>query len=179
MAYQGFLELFDVVFQDAFWHKEPELRFVTISKGFAIYAELLHYPPIKWFNEHLRRTRPPIEAEMAEELFPFVRNIIAHFPFFNCWDEVFINRRMVNWQGKSKSIDKFLTKNEGREEASYRFWEESRRKMTYMSIRYAYRYCEGENVYLKDILNEEAGVKFAYILMRKVLSSQIEAVSSS
>jgi hypothetical protein len=48
---------------------------------FAVYAELLNYPPIKWVIEHIKKARPPMEAEIGSELFKFIRNIVVYFSF--------------------------------------------------------------------------------------------------
>lgn len=45
--------------------------------------------------------------------------------------------------------------------------------MTYLSIKFPTSYTVGENIYLKDILNEKEGIEFASILMKKVLDTQV------
>lgn len=47
LAYNKFYDIFDEVFRDDFWEKDPYYRFSKINTAFAIYAELLNYEPIK------------------------------------------------------------------------------------------------------------------------------------
>ncbi|MEI6711126.1 MAG: hypothetical protein WCK88_02590 [bacterium] len=49
---------------DTFWRKKKSYRFSKIKDGFAVYAELLNYEPIKWVIDYLKKTRPPMEAEI-------------------------------------------------------------------------------------------------------------------
>ena len=49
--------------------------------------------------------------------------------------------------------------------------------MTYFSINFPEKY-ENNNIYLKDIISEEAGMKFCMALMKEVLDKQVENSSS-
>jgi hypothetical protein len=178
ISYDKFLDLFECIFEDSFWEKSPRDRLSLIAQCFAIYSELLKYPPISTFIVQLKTERPPMESEIADELFKFVRNVIAHFPFFDSWDEVFINNRIANWDRDGQSIDKFLKKYQGKKELHYRFWEPKIKRMTYLSVKFPNRYTEGTNIFLKEIFEEKAGVKFSLILMRNVLGSQIESIGN-
>lgn len=53
LAYNRFYGIFDEVMDDTFWDKEELLRFSKIKDGFAIYSEILNYPPVKWVIEHV------------------------------------------------------------------------------------------------------------------------------
>ena len=55
----------------------------------------------------------------------------------------------------------------------YRIWEEKKKKMTYFTINFPDNYTE-TNIYLKDILTEEVGMKFCMALMREILDTQVE-----
>jgi hypothetical protein len=50
-------------------------RFSKIKDTFAVYTELLNYEPMKYVIEYLKKFRPPMEAEIASELFKFIRNV--------------------------------------------------------------------------------------------------------
>jgi len=108
-------------------------------------------------------------------VFKFVRNILAHFPVFETWNDVWVSKELVNWQRNGLTIDRFLTKYAGREDVKYRFWEAEQKKMTYMSIRFPKEYCENK-IYLRDMISEKDGVKFSLIMMRQVLNTQVESV---
>ncbi|WP_210190655.1 hypothetical protein [Paenibacillus uliginis] len=114
-----------------------------------------------------------MEAEIGSELFKFVRNVIAHFPFYNSWDEIWISKGLVNWYKEGQTIDRFLRKYAGRQEVKYRFWQADIKRMTYLSISFPEEYSEESKIYIKDILSEEEGIKFSMILMRQIIDTQV------
>jgi hypothetical protein len=175
LAYNRLYDLFDEVMKDDFWGKEPWYRFSKVSQAFAIYAELLMYEPFAYVLKAVKKQRPPMEAEIGGPLFKFVRNVLAHFPLFESWDEVWISKELVNWQKEGLTIDRFLQKFSGHEEVKYRFWEADKKQMTYVSIRFPEVY-DGNKIYLKDIISEKDGVKFSFIMMRNVVNTQVESV---
>lgn len=176
LAYNRFYDLYEEVMKDEFWEKDEWERFSKIKQAFAIYAELLNYEPLKHVIEHLKTARPPMESEIGSELFKFVRNVVSHFPFYNSWENVWINQSIINWHKKGLTIDRFLKKYAGHDEVKYRFWEENRKKMTYLSIRFPKTYSDDSKIYLKDIITEKEGVKFSFILMRKIMDTQVEEI---
>jgi len=176
LAYNRFYDIFDEIFDDSFWGKEDRYRFSRIQDVFSVYSELLNYEPIGWVIEHLKIIRPPMESEIGGELFKFVRNVISHFPFFDRWDDVWINKQIVNWNKEGQSVDKFLLKYEGHSQVKYRFWEAEKKKMNYLSINFPSNYSEEQKVFLKDILSEKEGIKFSIILMRQILNTQVEEI---
>lgn len=161
---------------DSFWVKDSWYRFSKEKDGFGVYSELLNYEPLGWVLENLKISRPPMEAEIAKELFKFIRNVIIHFPFFDSWNDVWFNRSLINWHKDSQFVDRFIRKYKGKETAKYRFWEEQKQKMTYLSICFPEHYEDDARIYLKDILSEKEGVTFSFILMKQVLNTQVESV---
>ncbi|WP_255458669.1 hypothetical protein [Aliivibrio sp. SR45-2] len=174
-AYNRFYDLYEEIMSDNFWIKDDWYRFSKVSATFAVYSELLSYDPLKHVLEIMKTQRPPMEAEIGGQLFKFVRNLLAHFPFFECWDEVWINKPMANWQRSGLTIDRFLTKFSNSKPVKYRFWEPSSQKMTYISISFPSSYDETK-IYLKDILTEKDGVKFSLIMMHNILNTQVESL---
>jgi len=174
LAYNRFYDIFKEIREDSFWKKEPWYRFSRIKEGFAVYSELLNYEPIKWVIEHIKKSRPPMEAEIGSRLFKFIRNVISHFPFYDCWDEVWINKQIINWHKEGQAIDGFLQKYSGHDVIKYRFWEQDKKKMTYLSINFPAEYKKETKIFLKDILSEKEGVIFSYILMKQILDTQVE-----
>ena len=152
-------------------------RFSKVKDGFGVYSELLNYKPIGWVLENMKTFRPPMEAEVARELFRFIRNVIVHFPFFDSWDDVWVSQSVVNWHRGGQSIDRFIKKHVGKETVKYRFWEADRKRMTYLSIHFPEHYEDDARIYLKDILSEKEGVKFSFILMNQVLNTQVESAN--
>lgn len=177
LAYNRFYDIYEEVMVDDFWSKDEWERFSKIKQAFSIYAELLNYEPLKLVIEKLKTARPPMESEIGSELFKFVRNVVAHFPFFKSWDDVWINNSLVNWYKDGQTIDKFLKKYEGHKEVKYRFWEPAKKEMTYLTISFPKEYLNDSKVFLKDIITEKEGVKFAFILMKQIMNTQVEEIS--
>ena len=50
--------------------------------------------------------------------------------------------------------------------------EHKKKKMTYFSVNFPEEYGE-KDIYLKDIISEEVGMKFCMALMKKVLDIQV------
>jgi hypothetical protein len=172
LAIPRFLDLFDEMMADEFWYKSDQYRIDRTMVGFAIYAELLNYEPIKWAIEEIKSSRPPMEAEISNDLFKFIRNVFAHFPVFERWDDVWISETLVTWERKG-SIDKFLRGFVGKPEVKYRIWNPNKKEMTYLQIRFPIQYGGDHKIFLKDMINERDGVRFCFILMRKILSKQM------
>lgn len=171
LAYDRFYDIFEEVMSDEFWEKDKWYRFSKVKDGFAVYSELLNYEPISWVIENIKSLRPPMEAEIGSELFKFIRNVISHFPFFDSWDDVWIKKSIINWYREGRSIDKFLQEYRGKKTIKYRFWERDKKRMTYLSINFPKEYEEDTKIFLKDFLTEKEGVKFSFILMRKILDT--------
>jgi hypothetical protein len=175
LGYNRFYDISEAVMDENFWQKEPWYRFSKVSHAFAVYAELLSYEPFKYVLEAIKKQRPPMESEIGGPLFKFVRNVLAHFPVFETWDDVWVSKELVNWQKEGLTIDRFLKIFAGHEEVKYRFWEADKKKMTYMSIRFPAEYGESK-IFLKDMISEKDGVKFSLIMMRQILNTQVETV---
>ncbi|MBK9177513.1 MAG: hypothetical protein IPM46_14515 [Flavobacteriales bacterium] len=178
LAYDRFYDLFDELMADSFWTKEPWYRYAKVKEVFAVYGELLNYEPIGWVLEQMKKSRPPMESEIASELFKFIRNVVAHFPLFDSWDDVWVSGALVNWNKEGQSIDRFLKKYQGRKEVKYRFWEANKKRMTYLSIQFPVEYNPDSRILLKDLLPEKDGVKFSLVLMRGILDTQVESSSA-
>ena len=129
---------------------------------------------MNWLHQHLKKTRPPFEVEIGKELFRLIRNILAHMPFFEKWDDIWINRNVVNWYKDGQAIDRFLKKHEGKGEIKFRYWQRKKKKMNYLSINFPTGYISDKKIFLKDILKEEEGVNFAFQYMRYILDTQVE-----
>jgi len=176
LSYNRFYDIFDEVMADNFFDNNDLYRLSRIKDAFAVYTELLNYEPIKWVIDHLKKARPPMESEIGSELFKFIRNAIAHFPFFDSWEDIWINKSIINWYRDGQSIDKFLDKYKGHETIKYRFWEADKKRMTYLRINFPEKYDDTTKIYLKDFLTESEGIKFSFILMRKIIDTQVEKV---
>lgn len=165
-----FGKLFKEIMSDSFWNKNEWYRLSRIKEGFSVYTEMLDYWTIRLTLNNFKRLFPPGQAELAGDFTRFVRNIFIHFPLYDSWNDIFITKALVNWS-KSGQIDKFLKKNAGKGESKFRYWEENKKSMTYLNVKFPKKYDIGVKIYLKDILEEKSGVKFCFILMRKALIS--------
>lgn len=172
LAYNRFYDIFEEVFNDDFWKKDPYYRFMKIKNGFELYSELLNYEPIKWTIDKMKESRPPMESEISKDLFRCIRNIVTHFPFYDSWEEVWVNKDIVNWYKKGQSIDKFFLTYSGYEAVKYRTWNQSKKEMNYVTISFPAEYNE-DKLFLKDIISEQDGVKFCFILMKKIMDTQV------
>ncbi len=175
LSYNRFYDLFEEVMSDSFWNLDDWQRFSKVSHGFSVYAELLNYEPLRHVLNAMKTMRPPMEAEIGGELFKFVRNVLAHFPLFETWDKVWLNKTLVNWNQQGRSIDRFIKKYQGKAEVKYRFWEQKKKQMTYLSINFPSIYGD-DKIYLKDIISEKDGVKFSFIMMRNILNTQVAEI---
>jgi len=175
LSYNRFYDLFEEVMSDSFWDLGAWQRFSKVSHGFSVYAELLNYEPLRHVLKAMKTMRPPMEAEIGGELFKFVRNVLAHFPLFETWDEVWVNKTLINWNQQGQSIDRFIKKYQGKDEVKYRFWEQKKKQMTYLSINFPSTYGD-DKIYLKDIISEKNGVKFSFIMMSNILNTQVAEI---
>jgi hypothetical protein len=174
LSFNRFLDLFGEIMPDTFWEKPPYHRFSKTKDLFAVYSEILKYPPMQWVIDANKR---PNHSDVGRDLFKLIRHILLHFPFFEKWDDVWITKSLVNlYSTRPQFIDKFLSENEGRDELKYRFWEENHKKMTYISVAFPNKYTSGGKVFLKDILPEKDGVKFSAIFMWGILRVQVEEI---
>ncbi len=178
LFYNRFYDLYEEVVNDNFMNKDAKVRFYKLRESFSIYKELLSYEPIKEYINWMKKGgRPHFEGIIADDLFSFIRNLLLHFPIFDTWNEVYINKNLATWS-KVGQIDRFLTKSikekiDGKGTVKYRIWEERKKKMTYFCINLPEEY-NHNNIYLKDILSEEVGIKFCMALMRAILDTQVE-----
>jgi hypothetical protein len=174
LSYNRFLGLFEEIMEEKFWENPAFIRFSKTKDLFAVYSEILKYPPTQWVIESNKR---PNHSDVGKDLFKLIRHILLHFPFFKKWDDVWIKESIVNlYSAHPQFIHKFLASNEGREELKYRFWEEKLKSMTYISVTFPKNYSTGEKIFLHDILPEKDGVKFATIFMWDILKVQIEEI---
>jgi hypothetical protein len=177
LSFNRFLDLFGKIVDDGFWQQEPNDRFFEIKELFAVYTEILKYPPAQWVIDSNRR---PNYSTVGWDVFKLIRHVLMHFPFFEKWDDVWIKQSLVNlYSTRPQLIDRFLSKNEGKGQLKYRFWEPRKRKMTYIAITFPKDYTKGEKVLLRDLLPEEDGVKFSAIFMWNSLKVQIEEIKDT
>lgn len=59
-------------------------------------------------------------SEIKISVFSMIRNVLAHFPFYEEWNEIYLNEEILNWNNaKGKSIYKFFSENNAGKILSY------------------------------------------------------------
>ena len=171
IGYNRFLDVYEEIMSESFWHRKPTARLYVIKDAFSIYSELLQYEPLKLI---LKNNLRPDYQTVGKDLMKFIRNILLHFPFYTEWSDVIFNKSLIlTFDTSNSSIDKFLS---GSKELKYRFWDAKVKKMTYIVIDVPDKYQAGDSIYLKDVVSEKDGVKFCLIFMHSVLMSQVESI---
>ena len=178
LATNRFMDIYQQINSCTFMDFSPEVRLYKIRDLFSVYAEMLSYKPIQEHLRFIKETRPPMEAVISSEFVKVIRNILAHFPFFSAWDDIYVTKQLVNWAGEGRTIDKFLKKYQGHDDVEYRFKENSSGKWRYPTIKFPQEYGESK-IYLKDMVNEADGVLLCAVFMFKVVSSQIISLSET
>jgi hypothetical protein len=179
LMYNRFYDLYEKILHDDFFQNDARTRFYFSREIFSVYKELLEYEPIQYYLKYIKLSgRPPLESVISEDLFSFVRNIFAHFPLFDAWDDVFITKDLATWN-KPGTIHKFLLKCikikiDGRGTVGYRIWSTSKKKMTYININFPETY-NSNRIYLKDIVSEKEGLIFCISLMKQILDTQVKS----
>lgn len=110
LFYNRFYFLYDEISNENFKTQEPYFRFYRLREAFSVFKEISNYEPIKKYLKGMKRGgRPFFEGLIADDLFSFIRNLLLHFPIFDTWDEVYINKSLATWD-KAGQINKFLIK---------------------------------------------------------------------
>lgn len=176
LFYNRFYNLYEELSHNDFFNNTSSYRFYKIREIFSVYKELLGYEPIQYHIKLIKKTRPPLEGIIVNDLFSFVRNLLLHFPIFDNWDDVYISKDLATWN-KAGTIHKFLKESskikiDDKGTIHYRIWEESKKLMTDISICFPEEYNDNK-IFLKDIVSEKEGIKLCISFMKLILDSQI------
>ena len=178
LFYKRFYDLYEELSNDNFFKNKSSYRFYMIREIFSVYKELLGYEPIQYHIKLIKKTRPPLEGIIVNDLFSFVRNLLLHFPIFENWDDVYISKDLATWN-KAGTIHRFLEKSSkikinDKGTIKYRIWEKSKKLMTYIFINFPEEYNDNI-IFLKDIVSEKEGIKLCISFMKEILDFQIDA----
>lgn len=174
LAYNAFYDLYDEALSESFWDQDAYHRLSKVRDAYSIYSELMEYEPLKEVLLMHEKMRPPSESMIAQRFFPFLRNLLLHFPLFTSWNEIWFDRKLVNWSKPGRSIDKFLQGHKGEPPIKYRMWNSQKKEFSYLTIRLPNVYDEDTKIFLKDILSEKDGIIFSFSLMKTLLDTQVE-----
>jgi len=173
-AYNNFYDIYNEYFDNT--KLTPKEKYQLIVRALSIYSECLKYEPISYYLKYLSVTRPAGDIASLR-FFEIIRHILVHFPFFTEWNEVSFNRDLILWNNKHSKIDEFLLEVEGREGFKWRIWDNKKKKMRYgFEIKFPSKYKNNNLIYLKDLIDEKRGIEICFIMIKKVLGSQVEDV---
>ncbi len=180
LLYDKFFHLYEEIRSKEFLKLDAGIRFMKLSKMFAIYNEAQLYPPIRYVLDGLDKIRPKSEKFIALNLFNFIRNVLAHYPVFDSWNEAYVTKNLAPWSDKikNKSILRFLGDREKLDDYNrnpkFRIFDNNNKKFEYFEIRFPSSLKDDDKVYLKDIFSEKVGIRFCIIFMMKYLSIQLK-----
>lgn len=177
IAVNKFLDISEVLMSE---HTiSSERRFALLVKMMSIYTEALNYLPIKKYLEHIENNRPPGEIT-AYKYLEIIRHILLHFNFYSTWGEVCFSKSLITWTGKHSRIDKFLAEYDNHESYKWRIWDAKNKEMTYgYQFNFPKGYVEGKTIYLKDLIDEDKGIKFSVHLIRQLFYSQVVSIKKT
>lgn len=144
-------------------------RFMYLKEIFQVYAELCKDKRLKDVFEKLKETRPKEQEQIVNKYFSVIRHLLSHFPLYEEWNDFHFNRELINWEGKSKDIDKFFLENDGKEPVKFRIWNIRDKEMKYYKIGFPSGYEKNKQVFLKSLISEESGIEFCLIMMKNTL----------
>lgn len=180
LFYDRFYNLHEELSQERFFKEKPTYRFYKIREIFSVYKELLGYEPIQYHIKCVKNgARPPLEGLIVDDLFSFVRNLLLHFPIFDNWEDVYINKDLATWN-KAGTIHKFLLKSskikiDDSGVIKYRIWEKRKKLMTYIQFHLPEEYNDNSKIFLNDIISEIDGIKLCISFMKQVLDIQVHS----
>ena len=154
-------------FPDLYYCSESE-KMDYIQNMALLINELLSGPNTENKFEKLANTSIENGKNNKEkyQVFRMLRNLLIHFPFFENWDDIYINENLLDWnKRKGSQIKKFFKDNENKElnysiyMNRYGKWEKEIE--INIKIPKIYKY---KKIYLKDILTiDEAMWTFCII----------------
>lgn len=94
----------------------PEKSYQLLKDIAIISGELLDNKKNKDEFEKLLKSTVVDSRQYHEksETFRMLRNLIAHFPIFEKWEDIFITKNMLRWNNKIGFIEGYFSKNSGR-----------------------------------------------------------------
>lgn len=141
IAYNRFLDIYKEINNEIYWQNSAIYRFSRQKEIFFVYSEISKYEPIKHYLNHTNLNKIG-QIHLQHEFFNFLRNIFAHFAFFDTYNYGWISKQLVNWNKESRSIDRFIKNHISHEAIKYRIWDNQNKKLTYLKITFPNKYDE-------------------------------------
>jgi hypothetical protein len=174
ISYNRFIDLYQEINASSFWQLDDIYRFSRLKEIFFVYNEIIKYKPLQHILKNIEEHEIG-QIHLQSQFFKFLRNLFAHFSFFNTYDEVWITKQISNWDNRKGFIYKFLNKYVAHEPIKYRVWNKKSKNMSYLSIQFPINKDETTKIYLREFTTEKEGVIFSIDCMWRLLSSQIES----
>lgn len=174
-SFNRFDELFEEALNNSFWGEDQRYRFSRLKDGFAVYRSIQNYELTCCSRGGIRKPGIRPGSEIGTELFRFLKSVMTRFRFFENWNQVYVEQALCS--RRVEAADDFLKKYSGSHPLNIRFWEKYKKKMVCLNVNFPARYEEDTRVFLRDVLKEEEGTRFAFIYMRKIIVSQVKKLS--
>jgi len=172
---ERFFALFGEVDAEDFWQREPHDRFRVIKDVFSVYAEIFNVPVVKEVDAEYEAGKKPPQQIACRKLLRVLRNLLLHFPQFDCWDDVAFNHSMVTWDAKGENgmIAKFFKNPPFEPVTKFRIWHPGLKKFSYFSVSIPTDYLTDRMISLNEIMPEKEGTLFSIHMMADVLIQAI------
>jgi len=176
LASEKLYELSREIKTEEFWEKSPEYRFYRYNKMYSLYTEITNYKPLNSFIKEFFILNENDAIKIQGELYQFIRNLFAHFPYFDTWDEVWISKEFASWNDatKKRTIHQFLEKYVGHEPLKYRFNFNESDDYKEVTLNFHQTYNDTDRIYLKDLINEKDGVFLSIVGMNTILRELVK-----
>lgn len=96
-----------------FYYNNPKIE--ILRKASFLIDELLEDKEMRYiFEQSVSHMQ---DSKIKINVFSVIRNVLAHFSFYEDWDEIYLNEEIVNWNNpKGRCIKNFFSEdNEGKE----------------------------------------------------------------
>lgn len=166
-----FTRLLPEIDGEKFWRREAHERFGRIKDVFSLYAEIFKVPVVKAVDAEYARGKKPPQQIACRKLLLVLRHLFAHFPHFECWNDIYFCREMVTWDtaGANGAIEKFFRDPPFESVTKFRIWHGELKKFTYFSVSIPTDYTSNRTIFLKEIMSEKEGVQFSIHMMADVI----------
>lgn len=145
---------------------EAEIRLLYYKELFSLYTELDGIKQMKIFESNLE-----IHMDKLIMGVKFIRNVLAHFPLFKCWDDIWITKSMAKsmFNGRRKGAILSYLESDDLNSLMIRitFTSGESKQVNYMVPK---NKGEDERIYLKDIIDERDGIEFLLYVMRHLIT---------
>lgn len=161
LAYERFVNLVKEIKGKHFWDHDAKYRLAQEKELFLIYTELSSYNLLKeLFNQFKNEPENKNYHTIGVELFQMLRNVFTHFPFFETYNDIWINHSIVNWLKPEKGrIAKFFKNNLGKNSIEQEYLDEHNTKKN-CTIKFPTKDQYENKLFIKDILGEKEGILY-------------------